>query len=102
LERNEEQVGAGANPDSAVADRQPGQVASLVVENRAAIELAVTVGVLKNQDAVLPLAVLAPVGIGKALRHPQPPAIVKIHGNRLTNMRLPGEQRNVETLGGMK
>ena len=51
---NEEEVGSRTDPDAAEAQLDSREIRSLVVENRAAIESAVAIGILEDQDPVLP------------------------------------------------
>ncbi len=95
-EGDEEQVRGAAGPDAAVADLDAGQVVGLVPEDGTLVKGAVAVGILENEDAVLSLAVGRPLGIGEALGHPEPAAVVEGQGNRLADLRLAGEEGDVE------
>ncbi len=70
----EEQVGRRADPDAAGPQLDAGVVRPLVVEDGAAVEAAVAVGVLEDQDAVLAVRPAQPDRIRRVLDDPEPAA----------------------------
>ena len=95
---DEHEVGGRAEPDTAEADFDAGEVHAIVEEQSLLLELAVAVGVFEDHDAVAAFAVETPLRVAEALDDPEPPAGVEGHGNRLHEVRLAGEQRDVEAL----
>ena len=96
---DEEQVGRGADPDAAEAQLDAGEVGPLVAEDRAAVEPAVAVGVLEDQDAVLALRAAQPDRVRVVLDDPEPPRRVDGEGDRLDDVGLGGEQGGLEAFG---
>ena len=96
---DEEQVRRRADPDAAEAQLDAGEVGPLVVEDRPAVEPAVAVGVLEDQDAVLAVRTAQPDRIGVILDDPEPSLVVDGHGDRLDDVGLGGEQGDREALG---
>ena len=93
---NEQQIRQRADPNAAEAQRQAGEVHPLVKEHLLAVEPAIVIGVFQDRNSIRRLR--RPLGIRKALRHPQPPPIIERDRNRLHNIRLSGEQRHTKAL----
>ena len=96
---DKEQVRRGADPYSAEAQLDPGEVGPLVVKDCPAIELSVVVGVFENQDSVLASRASQPDRVGVVFDDPEPPSVIDGHGDRLDDVGLGGEQANRKPLG---
>ncbi len=74
------------------------------VKTVAPVEPAVAVGVFEDQDAVAEpeVELLGLLGVGVVLGDPEPPAAVPGHGDRVLDVGLGGEDRDVESLGDPK
>ncbi len=97
--RNENHIRRGEQPNAAVADFDTGEIAAVIEENRTFIEFAFPFGIFEDDDFVFTGAILRPVGIGEILDHPKPTPVVEAHGNRLNNIGLAGEERDIKPLG---
>ena len=71
----------------------------MVEEDRAAIEPAVAIGILENQDPVLAPRSAQPDRVGVILDDPEPAFGVDREGDRLDHVRFGREQRDGKSLG---
>ena len=102
--RDEDQVRRAHGPDAAEAALDAREHLDLVREHGSLIELPVVVGVLEDDDPVAEVEVeaLLAVGVGVVLGDPETAALVPTHRDRLTDVRLGGEERGLEALGEME
>ena len=94
---NKGELGRVGNPNSAVPDRDAGQITSLVPKDGSSIKLSVVVCIFEYQDAIGGI-ILVPLGVGIVFYDPEAPAIVKIKGDGTTQIRFPGKERHVKTV----
>ncbi len=94
---NEQKLRGRADPDAAEADLQAADQVQVVGEDLARVEPAVAVGVLEDEDAVLGLVVGHAPRVGIGLGDPEPAAVVDRHRDRLDDVGLAGEERDLET-----
>src|SRR4029077_16714934 len=66
-------------------------------KNGAAIELAVAVGVLEDDDAIFPFALLGSLGIGVGLGNPEPASMIDGESDWLLHIRFAGEESRLES-----
>ena len=85
-----------ADPDAAEADLDPADQVELVGEDLARVEPAVAVGVLEDQDAVAGLVVGDADRVRIRLGDPEPAAVVDRERDRLDDVGLAGEERDLE------
>ncbi len=102
--RNEDQLGRSHQPDAAAADLDAGQHLQVVGEDFSFVVLPVPILVFKDHDPVAQAQVKdgAAIGIGIVLCHPQPPPSIPGHRDRVTDIRLRGEDRDLEPLRQLK
>ena len=93
---DEDQVGRGADPDPAEPQRDAGVVGPSVGKDGPAIEAAVAVGVLEDQDAIPAARPAQPDRVRVVLDHPEPPPVVDGHGDRLDDVGLGGGESDPE------
>ena len=98
LDRNEQKIRRGADPDAAEADLDAADEVQVLDEDLPVVETSVAVGVLEDQDAILALAFRRAHRIGVRLDDPQPAAVVEREGDRLHDVRLARGERDRETL----
>ena len=77
----------------------PVRLAPFVPEDLALVEMAVAVGVLEDQDPVLALGLGPPVGVGVVLGDPEPASGVDRERDRLADVGLAREERDLEPSG---
>ena len=85
---NIEQVRCCSRPHAAEADFDTADQIESLDEDLAAVERAVAVGVLEDQDAVPPLSFRRRHGIGMRLHHPQAPSVVVREGDGTNDVGL--------------
>jgi hypothetical protein len=97
--RQKEELRWAEQPSAAHADLDAGQPFGLVVEHRALVVSAVTVGIFKDDNPVFVLDVEVArisAGPGIVLSHPQAAAVVGGDRNWVLNVGLCGEGRKLE------
>ena len=94
---DEKQMRRVADPDPAKANLKSAQVICLSPEDLFRIEMAVIVGVFEDGDAVLGFAF--PFDVGETFGDPEPAPVVVINRDGLSDVRLAGEERDLEALG---
>ena len=100
LHGDEEEIRRAHRIHAAEAALDAGKHLHLVGEDGTLIEFAVVVGVLKDEDAVAQVQVIAflAVGVSVVLGDPQATALVPTHCNGLTNIWLSSEERGLKAL----
>ena len=96
---DEQQPRNGRHKNAAEPVLNRAVVHALVEKHRLLVERAIVVGVLQNEDAILPLLRIGgqPLRIRPAFDYPQPPAIIKRDRHRLSDVRLTRKQSRFET-----
>ena len=98
LHGDEEEIRRAHRIHTAEAALDAGKHLHLVGEDGTLIEFAVVVGVLKDEDAVAQVQVIAflAVGVSVVLGDPQATALVPTHCNGLTDIWFSGKERGLE------
>lgn len=122
VDRNEEEVGGGADPDTAEADFEAAHQVDPFEEHGAFIEVVVAVGVLEHEDSVAAAedigelrggglgevgpwragfggGATAALGVGETLGDPCAPPVVEAEGDGLDDVRFGREDVGLEALG---
>ena len=97
---HEEELRRAHQPGPAAAHLDAGEHLDVVGEDGPLLRLAVAVGVLEDQDPVA-IAEVEPgraLGVGVVLGDPEPPPGVPRHGDRVADLGLGGEDRDLEPL----
>jgi hypothetical protein len=97
--RDEDEIGSTAQPDAAEANSDARKIRSFVIEDGAAIETAIAIGILEDHDAVRAFLSGGPVGIRQAFDDPKPPAVIEGKRDGLHYVGLAGEEGCAEPLG---
>ena len=102
--RKEEQPRRAQQPNAAETQLDAGEHLHAVGEDGSPVELAVAIGVFKDQDAVAlgEVEPLGPLGVRVVLGDPEPAARVPGHRDRVSNVGLGGEDRDVEAVRDAK
>ena len=96
---DEEEIRRAQRIHAAEAALDAGEHLDLVREDGPLIEFAVMVGILEDDDPVAQAEVeaLLAVRVGIVLGNPEAAAFIPAHRDRLTDVRLGGEERGLET-----
>ena len=96
---DEEEIGRAQRIHAAEAALDAGEHLDLVREDGPLIEFAVMVSILEDDDPVAQAEVeaLLAVRVGIVLGNPEAAAFIPAHRDRLTDVRLGGEERGLET-----
>ena len=94
--RYKHQIRRRPHPHASKADLNPADQIQSLNEDGALVELPVAIGILKNQDAVLTLALLRAYRIGIGFRNPESAAMIDGESNRLLHIWFPREQSRLE------
>src|SRR5437879_4589287 len=97
FDRNEHQVGSGTNPDTAEPNFKSADEIEAFHEDGAAIEFAVAICVLEDEDAIFALTFRSANGISVCFGDPETATIINCECNRLFHVRLACEQSCLET-----
>src|SRR5215467_2753295 len=91
--RYEHQIRGRSNPNTAKPYLQTAHQIKPLDKHGSPIEFAVTIGIFKNQNPVLPFPFFRPDRIGVTFGNPKPPSMVDGEGYRLFNVRLASKKR---------
>ena len=95
-ERDEEEVGWGADPDAVESDGDAGREGGLVEEDGGFVEGAIAFGVFEDEDAVFGFA--GAVGVVGIFENPEASAIVEGVGDGLDDIRFATNELGAESL----
>ena len=97
---DEQNIGRVGGPDAAKANLDSRKLRCLIPEDLPLIENTIVIGILKNQDSILQACVEVHLAldVGVALCHPQPPAAVPRHRDRLLHRWLGRTKLDLETI----
>ena len=93
---DEHQMRSRADPNAAEADFNAADEVQFLHEDRALVELAVAVGVLKDQDAILAFTLEGALRIVHALDDPEPSTVIQAEGDGLHHVGFAGKERRLE------
>src|SRR5262245_38679788 len=96
LQRNEHELRGGTDPDTTKAYLNATYQVQTLHEHGAAIKLAIPVAVLKNQDAILALALRRTIRVGVAFGNPEAATVVDCESDRLFYIGFASEKRGFE------
>ena len=95
---DENQFRSGAEPDAAEPEGNAGEIPALIEEDVFRVEPAVSIAVFQDDHAVMAGdAICLPLRIRETLDHPEAPAFVGGHRNRLNDVWFAREQRDLKT-----
>lgn len=94
--RDEQKLRGCANPNTTEADLDAADEVESVDEHGAFVECSVTVGVFKDEDAVLVASVLSFVGVAVCFRNPQAATFIDCKGDGLFYIRFGCNQFGLE------
>ena len=97
--RDEEKFRSRADPDAAVADFDAGDEIESVLEDRDLGVTAVLLHVFQNQDAIGAGTVGTLLRVGHAFHDPEAATFVEAHRDRLDDLGLGGDKRDLEARG---